>query len=464
LNVYLECINSKFFFPTMKHDLIEWFRTRSFYMFYRIAAVLLVATVVLSGTAFAQMDEEPTSFTVTIENISDTGRVLESGVFNTPTDASEPGPALPGSAYEFNVHAEEGDYLTFATMLVQTNDLFLAPDEFGIAFYEMGSSEPVSGDVTDQILLWDAGTEVNEVPGEGANQAPRQEDPNTGEDENGVVQLVDDGFEYPAVSDLIEVTITPGDMGDFTVTVNNISGDSALPSPLAPGVWAVHQDPGVLFSSGQPDRGEGLEGLAEDGAAGPLGDALATILPTPFAPGVAVVHTDPGVLFTAGEADRGAGLEALAEDGDPSGLAELDYMGVNSVTVFNTPAGADEPGPLMPGGSYEFTVDAIPGDYLTFATMLVQSNDLFVAPDETGIAFFDMDGAPVEGEIFVALWDAGTEVNEAPGEGANQAPRQEGPDTGEDEGGVVQIVTDEFTYPTTYNLVRITITTDMMGE
>ena len=65
----------------------------------------------------------------------------------------------------------------------------------------------------------------------------------------------------------------------------------------------------MLFSNGQPDRGEGLEGLAEDGAAGPLGDALATVLGSPFAPGVAIVHTDPGVLFTTGEADRGVGLE-----------------------------------------------------------------------------------------------------------------------------------------------------------
>ena len=41
-----------------------------------------------------------------------------------------------------------------------------------------------------------------------------------------------------------------------------------------------------------------------------------------LAPGAFAVHTEPGVIFTSGEADRGSGLEALAEDGDPGALAE----------------------------------------------------------------------------------------------------------------------------------------------
>jgi len=38
----------------------------------------------------------------------------------------------------------------------------------GIELYNR--STPVIGDVTSQIYLWDAGTEVNEMPGTGMNQ------------------------------------------------------------------------------------------------------------------------------------------------------------------------------------------------------------------------------------------------------------------------------------------------------
>ena len=60
--------------------------------------------------------------------------------------------------------------------------------------------------------------------------------------------------------------------------------------------------------------------------------------------------------------------------------------------------------------------------------MYVQSNDLFLSPGDTGIALFADDGLPISGDITaqIGLWDAGTEVNEEPGVGANQAPRQAG--------------------------------------
>jgi hypothetical protein len=184
-------------------------------------------------------------------------------------------------------------------------------------------------------------------------------------------------------------------------------------------------------------------------------------LTTPFAPGVWVVHTAADPLFSVGQADRGEGLEALAEDGDPSGLAVAvaNQPGVSASGAFNTPVGATEPGPLPPGSAYEFTVVAMPGDMLSFATMFVQSNDLFYSPDGAGIALFNSDGTPVSGDVTgqIQLWDAGTEVNQEPGVGSDQAPRQAGPNTGPGENGVVQIVSDEFTYPSTAATIRVTI-------
>lgn len=192
-----------------------------------------------------------------------------------------------------------------------------------------------------------------------------------------------------------------------------------------------------------------------------VGDAAQSALTTPFAPGVWAVHTAADPLFSVGQADRGDGLEALAEDGDPSALAVAvaGQAGVSASGAFNTPVDATEPGPLPPGGAYEFSVVAVPGDMLSFATMFVQSNDIFYAPDGAGIALFNSDGTPVSGDVTgqVQLWDAGTEVNQEPGVGPDQAPRQTGPDTGPDEGGVVQIVSDEFTYPSTSATILVTI-------
>ncbi len=193
-------------------------------------------------------------------------------------------------------------------------------------------------------------------------------------------------------------------------------------------------------------------------------------LPTPFAPGVWVLHSEPGPLFIKGEADKGYGLEALAEDGDPSALAEaLNGMGLHA-GVFNTPVGADGPGVVLPGGAYEFEVKATPDTpYLSFATMFVQSNDLFVGPGEAGIALFDMDGMAMEGMQDVTadleLWDAGTEFNEEPGVGPDQAPRQSGANTGRPEiGGTVRVVDDGYSYPNASALVKVTIDKAMMMD
>jgi hypothetical protein len=102
--------------------------------------------------------------------------------------------------------------LTIATMFAQSNDLFYAPREDGIALFDAGG-KPIAGDVTPQIVLWDAGTEKNEEPGLGPNQAPVQPAPNTGPSEHGVVRPIGkmkDGFHYPSVAEVLRVTIKPG--------------------------------------------------------------------------------------------------------------------------------------------------------------------------------------------------------------------------------------------------------------
>ena len=186
----------------------------------------------------------------------------------------------------------------------------------------------------------------------------------------------------------------------------------------------------------------------------------------PFAmsPGLCIVHTNNAPVFSSGKKDRGKGLEAQAEDGNPATLAKSleGDKGIKSVAVFNTPVGQKSPGPIGPGAAYECSIEAAPGSKLTITSMFGQSNDLFYAPNQSGIVLFK-DGKPISGNITsqIILWDAGTEVHQEPGIGLDQAPRQKAPNTGKDENGMVQNiknVKDGFTYPKTAGVMRVTIT------
>jgi hypothetical protein len=192
----------------------------------------------------------------------------------------------------------------------------------------------------------------------------------------------------------------------------------------------------------------------------------------PFAlsPGIWALSKKNSPLFTSGKRVRALGLEAQAEDGNPSPLVK-SLQGASNHTsksvallsgVFNMPVGATSPGPILPGGAFEFSFSATPGMKLSVAMMFGQSNDLFYAPDAS-LALFDAQGQPTSGDItskFI-LWDAGTEVNQEPGIGPDQAPRQKMPNTGAAENGVVHPVKDEFSYPMTKDVLRITITPEM---
>lgn len=128
-----------------------------------------------------------------------------SGVFNVPVGADKPAPIFSGGAFEFTFTASEGMKLNLIAMYGQSNDLFYAPKK-SIDLFVGGKA--VSGDFTDKFLLWDAGTEINQSPGIGDEQAPRQKAANTGKAENGVVGSVKDGFKYPNTKDVLKITIS----------------------------------------------------------------------------------------------------------------------------------------------------------------------------------------------------------------------------------------------------------------
>jgi hypothetical protein len=173
-----------------------------------------------------------------------------------------------------------------------------------------------------------------------------------------------------------------------------------------------------------------------------------------------VVHTGGTPLFTGGQRDAGRGLETLAETGDPAPLAGAlgSAKGVAAIGAAATPLGGTAQGPLAPGQAYEFEITAEPGQALSLAWMFGQSNDLFYANDRP-IALFDAAGKPVQGDMTaqLSLWDAGTEVNEEPGLGPNQGPRQASLDAGVVEHEPIAHLHDRFRYPRTGDVLRLTI-------
>jgi hypothetical protein len=186
-------------------------------------------------------------------------------------------------------------------------------------------------------------------------------------------------------------------------------------------------------------------------------------VPFALSPGMFVFSDKKAALFTEGKRAPKNGLEMQAEDGDPSGLvASLVAMhhSSNLHGVFNMPIGAMAAGPIRPGESYEFTVNAVPGMKFFMTQMFGQSNDWFYAPGVNGIALFDSKGNPVNGDITdrFYLWDAGTEKDEEIGIGPNQGPRQKGPNTGDAEKGVVHRVNDARWTARNKEFFRVTIT------
>lgn len=432
---------------------------------------LVMLLLLLSmGSVISQDDSDSVTFTVRIDNIAGTSRFEFTGAFDTPLGATSPAPILPGESYEFLIPTFMGERLAFVAMIAESNDLFIAPDELGIELYTEDGSAP-DPDITSQLHVWDLGTEINEPFGAGENQAPRQSAPNTGDDENGVVTLaseLDDGFEYPLASDIVNVSMVQTDDGNFfTVTITNVSDQSEFPTAITSGVWVLQGLSGAIFTAGEADYRQGLEALAEDGNNQPLATVFGgSDFTSPITQGVWVVDTVQNVFFTENEPDIGDGLENLAEDGDPSLLA--DYIMINdhdTFGIFTTPFMTTSPAPITSGQSYEFSFTANAGDNLQFVTMLAESNDIFFAPDGQGIPLFDSDGNPISGDItqYIELWDLGTEVNEELGEGDNQAPRQSTPNSGDDENSVVRLVTElngGIFYPPAPALIRVTISID----
>jgi hypothetical protein len=315
-------------------------------------------------------------------NLGTNNDLFQSGVLDTPVGETDPGPIAPGEAYEVTFTAQPYSRLGLAAMFEQSNDMFIGTAAPGVGLFQNNGQPRDFQNITAFLRLWDAGTEVNQAPGQGPDQGWSQEEAGQGARESGVVTAFSSSTRaVPLPGALVEVAVS-FEEGTYTIELTNISlSRGTLVTALSPMFWALHDDSVALFTPGE---------------------------------------------------DAPNGLEALAEDGDPSEL-ETNLASATGVGASGTTAGMD------PGESVVLTLT--PDDQaplLSFATMLAETNDAFIAPLPSGIALLDDQGQPRSANAVrddlrrkLAVWDAGTEANEVPGVGPNQMLRQADPGDGE---------------------------------
>ncbi|HVJ21465.1 MAG TPA: spondin domain-containing protein, partial [Polyangiaceae bacterium] len=323
------------------------------------------------------------------------------------------GPLLPGDSVSFTVAATAAaPLLTFATMVMETNDAFIAPPNTGIALLDDDgqprSDDELEAEIRRNLTVWDAGAERDEAVGGGEYQPAR------GEGGNGdLIPTIRryhffDQFESQEEDDCLVqpsayATVSQVDGFDYAVTVENpqLLGVDQQLSPL---VWYVHDGNTPLFASG---------------------------------------------------AEASAGLEKLAEDGDPALLLEelAARDGVSAAGIVGTER-------LLEGEAFPaFNVTTgVEQRYLNVVTALVPANDAFFTLGELGLEIVDAGGTPVSGlfhpEMRVA--DAGTEASQAGAAGPDMIHLQQTPNTGADEGnGMVRPWDDAvWYYPAATELLR----------
>jgi len=280
-----------------------------------------------AGFELLAEDGDPSTLSTELDGLSLTGK----GVFNTP-DGGSMGPAFPGDVYSFEFDVPNtmtGARLSLATMFVQSNDWLLTAPPAGIELFD-GTGAAISGDVTDQLGLWDAGTERDQAPGFGLTQAPRQPEGNYGPAEGVVAEWDDTTRATPVAAGILDFSVTESG-GTYDITVTNVSTSNALFTPVSPIFWATHDSSASLFTPGST---------------------------------------------------ASAGIEAIAEDGDTSTMdtAADSMSGVDQNGTVATRDSDSSTGPILPNDSYTLSITPTSaGGMLSIATMLVQSNDVLIA-------------------------------------------------------------------------------------
>jgi hypothetical protein len=270
----------------------------------------------------------------------------------------------------------------------------------------------VQKDLSSFLAVWDAGTEENQVPGVGANQAPRQPAANIGpaDPDNRVRLYADSTNDLMHLAEMVDVKVMHTSGTTFDVVVSNVSANTAFPLTISPVAWVLGSEAFTEFMLGSV-ASPGIEHLAEDGASATL----------------------------------------LTEWASSSSVSSSGVAGA---------------APFVSGSSVSFQVTAdMLHPYLNVAAMLVPSNDTFMALGSGGVALLDDTGAPRSDEAIaadilsrLAAFESGTEANQGSALGPDMAPYQTGPNTGANEGsGRVRAWNGVWPFPAIDGILKVTL-------
>lgn len=386
----------------------------------RLSLIALLPFVIASCRKDDDMPMEMAT-TITVENVLNSKPLVQSGTFQ---GTGSPALIMPGQSTTIRFSAAKGEALSFATMYGWSNDMFFAPDNPGISVYDDGGN-PITGDVSAQIKLWDNGTRINQAPGAAVTRPGVAESKNVTE----VVGTDAQGNSFLAASKLVKATLAYEGNSYFVLTLMNISGGTANQTPLSPGVWTVSYivggtllNPAPLYNKAMPTA-NGLTSIAEMGDNVPLSTYAKSItgIFTPLSPILVVIYNGiENPIFKLGENDRGEGLKFIAQQGNADILAAAlrTKMGVKAVYVLPAPTTRVLLPKIngMPGGMVSQDIKVIKGDRLAIATMYGFSNDWFFTTSGNGV------DATMPGDISTStvLYNDGTAIDQFPGAGITQ--------------------------------------------
>jgi len=322
-----------------------------------IPAMFAMSAILLS------CNNEGEKRTITFENIGIAKDYAQSSTFQGVGRNNE---IEPGQEIQISFNAQKGQTLMFATMYANSWDIFFAPDNPGIKLFD-NNGNPITGDVSDQVKLWDGGTKKNIDPRRPkANQPKEDEDKKVSE-----ISGKDGKYTYPKASDMMKLNLSyDAASSRFTLTMHNNTDNTNLQTLFSTGVWAVSNaidgKPVIdkpFYNPGDKASME-LIPLAESGKNKPLGDKLAanTGVYAELSPIIIAIYTgDQNPLLSTGGNEMNSNLRewALSDDMDNLKKALESNSNVKSVHVISSTT--------KPGDKAEASYNARRGEKIAFA-------------------------------------------------------------------------------------------------
>ena len=103
--------------------------------------------------------------------LMDASNASDFGAETSPGGSSGDDALGMGESVTFTFTAEPGDRLQLETMFVQSNDWFYGFSDGGLDLFD-DDDDAIGGDVTSELVVYDAGTEQDTAPGTGPTMPP----------------------------------------------------------------------------------------------------------------------------------------------------------------------------------------------------------------------------------------------------------------------------------------------------